>query len=293
MTEILTSRKASFQTEATSKRSTKKKATTQLTFHLSDEMKEKLSMNSDVINEDVAELKLLEIRKIAEALKNIEAINAVENMAVVEFVEAPATPVLAPEVQVDEVYPYLSLAITNQQAVYQVGTSFLHDIENEKRNFGFASLSSQSINRHLMVYGGFINYSTKKPVLVIVKDINCKSLDAYRSNFTAGTLWKWQTNDWGNLCFVDYKELNKYTEELSQVDLKFITTEFVAVVWALSPLNIQDDLNKATLPILGKLDSVTFVIEKGKTKSKNIKKAASYYQCFSIPVKGVLVEDGE
>lgn len=188
-----------------------------------------------------------------------------------------------------DIIPFFSLKLKNSPSIYKTGTTFLKDIANGQKHFGFASMSKYLDDLHLLVYASFINYSLKKPVLVVVKDINDKAFDKYRSNFTQGTLWKWQSHDWGNLCLIDYKQINLYSEEFKHVDLSFITHEFSSVLWALPSGDVQDELHKSSLIILSKINSVTFVIRSGETKNNELKKASAYYQCFDIPVKGILL----
>ncbi len=319
MSELISPKKTSYQRKNLSKSAPRQHGSTvQLTFHVPEGMKEKLDFNlgKESIKEELEELKKIEAMKIADALRKIEAIEAVEQLdiAEVKYIESETTsnkldsieeasivgpsPIIAKEkLHInelnDDVLPYLSLKLKNQQMVYKIGQSFIQDIQAGLKNFAFSTLAERTDDRHLLVYASFINYSLKQPVLVVVKDFKDKSLDKFRANFTSGTLWNWNTKDWGNLCFVDYNEILKYAEEFNTVDLSFITHEFSAVLWTLPEGNIQDELQKATLPILGKLDSVTFIVSKGKTTNKNVKKAATYYQCFSIPVKGILVGEGE
>lgn len=191
---------------------------------------------------------------------------------------------------INAITPYYSLKLKNPASVYKVGTSFLKDISNGKKNFGFSSLAKNSNDIHLLVYGSFINYSLNQSVLIVVKDINDKSLDKYRDNFTKGTLWKWDTHDWGDVCFIDYKQINNYADELKKVDLNLVAHDFAAVLWSLPKDNVQDELQKASLEILSKINSLTLVVANGETKNKDLKKSAAYYQCFDIPLKGILAE---
>jgi hypothetical protein len=192
---------------------------------------------------------------------------------------------------VNDVVPFLTLQLKNSHSVYKVGTTFLNDINKGNKHFGFSSLTKNQNDMHLLVYGSFINFSLKRPVLIVVKDINDPRFDKFRKHFTDGALWKWKTCDWGNLCFIDYKQINEYSEEFNNLDLDFITNEFSAVLWALPDSNIQVELQKASLSILSKISSVTIVACYGKTKTSDLKKSVEYYQCFNIPLKGVLAEE--
>lgn len=273
-------------------------STLQLTFHIPDGMRVKadvvlelskvVNSSLSIKNEPVVELGKPEILVVHEAP---EAAVPLESQSVAADLIAPA----AAEVKIhinelaNDVIPFFSLKLKNSASVYKIGTSYLKDIANGQKHFGFVSMSKQLDDLPLLVYASFINYSLKKPVLIVVKDINDKAFDKFRANFTKGTLWKWQTNDWGNLCFIDYKQINKYTEELKQLDLSFITDEFVSVLWALPSGNVQDELQKSSLNIISKISSVTFVICKGETKNNDFKKSAAYYQCFDIAIKGILI----
>jgi hypothetical protein len=188
----------------------------------------------------------------------------------------------------EEVVPFFSLQLKNSASVYQVGSSFLSDIEKGNKHFGFSNMSKKMDDLHLLVYGSFINYSLKQPVLIIVRDINDAAFDKYRNNFTQGTLWKWKTFDWGNICFIDYEQINLHNEEFNQLDLGFITYDFAAILWALPSKNVQDRLQKASLAILSKISSVTMIANYGETNNKELKNSESYYKCFNIPLKGIL-----
>lgn len=190
---------------------------------------------------------------------------------------------------ISEVIPFFTLKLKNQPTVHKIGTSFLKDISLGHKYFGFTSLTKNLDDLHLLVYGSFINYTLNRPVLIVVRDINDISLDKYRKDFTKGSLWKWNTYDWGNLCFIDHKQIIEHSEELKHLDLSFITHEFAASLWALPEGNVQNEFQKASLTILGKINSVTFVVDRGKTKNKDLNKSVTYYKCFDIAVKGILV----
>lgn len=276
-------------------------STLQLTFHIPEGMK----VSADIVLE-MTKIEKTNVQIIKQAITDIEIPKLVsfedgessalslapisdELLDIVEI--APESVDVKIQVrEVDEaVIPFFSLKLKNSPSVYKIGTTFLKDIEVGKKHFGFAALSKNIDDSHVLVYASFINYSLKKPVLIIVKDINDKAFDQYRGAFTKGTLWKWETHDWGNLCFIDYKQINQCAEEFKHVDLDFISNEFVAVLWALPAGDVQDELQKSSLCVLSKINSVTFVICSGETKSNDLKKSTAYYQCFDIPLKGVLI----
>lgn len=306
MTETILPRRSS------QKRNSSKSMPVQLTFHIPQGMKERLEFkNEDEITDELEAIKNAEVLKIVESIRKIEAIKAVENQARLPENTEFETEAILPKAAFKEtlketleeklykneitsdVYPFLQLQLKNQHMIYSIGASFISDIEKGLKNFAFAMMDQNSLAKTLLVFASHINYSIKKPVLVIVKNFEDPSLDKFRQNFTDGTLWKWKSRDWGNLCFIDYSEIKKCTEDLSKVDLDFICHEFSAVLWEVPARNVQDELQKASLPILGKLDSVTFVISKGETKNKVVKKAAAYFECYGIPLKGVLMSEGE
>lgn len=283
--------------------------TLQLTFHIPEGMKvsadlvlemSQITEPTLLVKDNVVEV-LSEPKVALESAQEIVAKPELTSLASPVVMESELTPVVVestPEVAdvrihikeaSSDIIPFFSLKLKNAPSVYKTGTTFLKDVANGKKHFGFASMSKQLDELHLLVYASFINYSLKKPVLVVVKDLNDKAFDKYRSNFTEGTLWKWQTYDWGDLCLIDYKQINQYAEEFKHLDLSFITEEFVSILWALPSGNVQDELHKSTLVILNKINSVTFVIRSGETKNNDLKKSAAYYQCFDIPVKGILV----
>jgi hypothetical protein len=246
---------------------------------------------------------LVESTDIVQAAEAVETTEIIEGIAAVEAMETGLAidtendlPVLNKvnihinEI-VNDIVPFFSLKLKNAPSIYKTGSTFLKDIANGKKHFGFRALSSQANEIHLLAYASFINYSLKQPVLVVVKDFNDKSFDKYRNNFTTGTLWKWKTKDWGNLCFIDYKQITKHAAEFKHLDIDMITNEFSAVLWSLYGTETEDELQKASLVILGKVNSVTLIVSKGGTKSKDLKKSADYYQCFDIPIKGILVEE--
>lgn len=263
----------------------------QLTFHIPGGLQ--------VHEEMVVEVRIIESSTPPESTGTIE-VSPVQNDEIKTIPVEPEVKKVSfikeaqvvAEDPINTIVPYFSLKLKNTPTVYKIGTSFLKDIEKGQKYFGFTSLSKQLNDLYLLVYASFINYSLKKPVLVVVRDFADISLDPYRSHFTDGTLWNWKTKDWGNLCFVDYKQIIKHSEELKNTDLDLITHEFKAVLWALPAGNVQTELQKSSLVVLDKINSISFVVSAGETKSKDIKKAAEYYQCFHIPVKGVLVEEG-
>lgn len=290
----------------------KRGSTIQLTFHIPESMREKTEVIVEVrtISETVPAkiIRTVEAEEVSQYVEVTAETMATETMAAVaeaepeltlpNITEAKAeteTFKIVGEIQVhveepaNEAFPYFSLNLSNQPDVYKIGTSYLKDISAGHKQFGFTRLTSRMDDLHLLAYGSFINYSLKQPVLLVVRDIDDKSLDKYRSNFTEGTLWKWKTFDWGNLCLIDYKQIVEHSEEFQHIDLNFITHEFAAVLWALPSVNIQDKLQKASLAILGKINSVTFIVGKGGTKSKDLQKSAAYYQCFDIAAKGILL----
>jgi hypothetical protein len=193
--------------------------------------------------------------------------------------------------KLNEINPFISLKLKNPESIYKIGTSYVSDIQKGYKHFGFANLTKQTNDLHLLAYGSFINYSLKKSVLIIVRDLNDKSFDKYRMNFTPGTLWNWRTSEWGNVCLVDYKQIFKHEENFNQMNLELITHEFSAVLWALPAIDVQGELKKAALPVLGKMDCVTFVTRYGDTRNEDLKKSAEYYKCFNISLKGVIAED--
>lgn len=190
----------------------------------------------------------------------------------------------------DEAFPFLNLSIKNQAEVYKIGKSFINDISRGHNQFGFASFVKDGDAGHLLAYGSFINYMLKRPVLVVVKDLNDKSWDKYRKNFSIGTLWKWKSHDWGNLCFIDYNQISLHSDSFNQLDFSVISNEFAATMWAFPVSHLSISLPKNALKILEKIKSITLTISKGKTLALDLKKAISHYQCFDIPVKGILIE---
>lgn len=285
-------------------------STFQLIFHIPEGMKLSakvdldLSRSVEVFAQECAEIvveaevpKVLSIQDINEGAFALEAIHmeiTPPEVVVVPAIESSIhSKIVDISIQVndltDEVIPFFSLELKNAPEVYKVGTFFLKDIANGQKYFGFACMSKKISDIHLLVYASFINYSLKKPVLVIVKDINDKAFDKYRTNFTQGTLWKWKTNDWANLCFVDYSQVRKFSEELKSLDLNSITDEFGSVLWTLGSGDVQDELQNASLNVLRKISSVTFVVCAGETRGDHLKKATAYYQCFDILPKGILI----
>lgn len=200
----------------------------------------------------------------------------------------------APEKAVEEInneiFPFFSLVIKNQAELFRVGTSFVNDIEKGQKQFGFASLSKESNEKHLLAYAGFINFTLKSSVLIVVKDLNDKVWDQYRGNFTAGTLWKWNCSDWGGLCFIDYKQIALHADSFNRADFGEISSRFSSVMWSLPDGELHDFIPQNAISILGKINSVTFVASAGETPMRKLMKMRAYYQCFGIPVKGVLTE---
>lgn len=196
------------------------------------------------------------------------------------------------EEAISEVVPFYSLKLKNSQDVYKVGMSFVKDITNGVKHFGFVTMSNLIDDLHLLVYGSFVNYNLKKPVLIVVKDFNDPAFDLYRHHFTAGTIGRWDTNDWGDLCVIDGKQLNTHSENSRSTDFDYLLEEFTAVFWALPSQDVQNVFNRFGLEVLGKIHSVTYVIQAGETKNTNLNKSTEYYQCFDIAVKGVLIREG-
>lgn len=191
---------------------------------------------------------------------------------------------------VSDVIPFFSFKLSNSPAVNQVGNSYIKDLEKGYKHFAFSSLIKDEEDMSILVYGSFVNYKSRKPVLIVVNDLKHEMFNQYRSNFSKGTLWKWQTHDWGNVCLIDYKQLEKCADDFQKADIDFITHEFQAVFWALPSDNKEApvEIQKVLLPILNKINSVTFITKNGETKTKILKKSADYYNCFNIPVKGIL-----
>ncbi len=187
-----------------------------------------------------------------------------------------------------KVVPFFELRLQNPEAVYKVGHSFLSDIEKGKKHFGFASHVKHGSESMLLVYASFIQHSLKKPVLVVAKDMASSDFDNHRMKFEEGQLLNWKTWEWGDLCFVDHKQLISTEKEFAKTELEFIHNHFSAVLWSLPTCNTNDRFQQVFLSVLGKLNSITMVVEKGATESKAINKTAEYYNCFNVPVKGVL-----
>jgi hypothetical protein len=303
---------ANYQRTEKLKRGNAQESTIQLTFHIPQDMRiraeviiEVRSIPHDSIVDDESYIEL-ESPKKTEALnilefdENCEPIISTSEKIEINSVSVATAEVLSyiGEVKVeiseiiDDVIPFFSLNLKNSESVYKIGTSFLKDISKGHKHFGFISLSKYPDDLHLLVYGSFINYSLKQPVLIVVRDMNDKSLDRYRQNFTEGTLWKWKTIDWGNVCLIDYNQINCHSEEFKNSNLNFITQGFAAVLWALPSGDVQNELQKGSLEILSKINSVTYIVSKGETKNKILKKSAAYYQCFNIPLKGILIGEG-
>lgn len=187
-------------------------------------------------------------------------------------------------------FPLFSLSLNNQSELYKVGRSFVEDIANNKTQFGFASLTDGANDNSLLAYGSFINFTLKRSVLLVVRDLNDKSWDEYRKNFTPGTLWKWNCCDWGDLCLIDYEEIAKHAESFNTFDFNIVADEFAAILWSLPTGDLHKSIPKSAFNILQKINSVTLILNQGKTLGKELKDTIAYYKCFSIPVKGVLVE---
>jgi hypothetical protein len=122
----------------------------------------------------------------------------------------------------------------------------------------------------------------------VVQNLKDKHWDQYRSNFRQGTLWKWKTCDWGNVCLIDYVQIGDHLEDFQNPDLNFIAKEFAAILWSLPKENFQSKIKTTRKNILKEISSITFIVESGKTTLKELKEAESYYQWFEVPVKGIL-----
>lgn len=175
--------------------------------------------------------------------------------------------------------------------MFKIGASFLKDIAIGQKHFGFSYLCNSQLDTHLLAYGCFINYSIKQPVLIVVNDLDEIELDKFRENFTPGTMWKFSTLEWGKICFIDLKQIYHFSEEFNLLNLSQMTKDFDATFWALPNENLKGKMQKVSLSILSEIHSVTLVARYGETKASEIKKIASYYQCFDIPLKGLLTEE--
>lgn len=192
--------------------------------------------------------------------------------------------------KMNEEFPLLSLPIKNQSELYKIGKSFISDIEKGLSVFGFASVSKNDCEKHLLAYGSFIHYTLKRPVLIIVEDLSACSWDKYRKNFSMGSLWSWECSDWSGLCFVDYSQIKKHADRFNFLNFGSVTNEFAAVIWSLPLAPLDNVFPKNAISILEKINSITLLVKKGETLARDLKQVVSYYQSFEIPLKGILTE---
>lgn len=192
----------------------------------------------------------------------------------------------------EEIFPFFSLSIKNQLELVRIGKSFIVDIERGQKVFAFSNLGEGSSDKHLLAFAGFLNFSLKAPVLVVVNSFKNECWDQYKKNFTQGTLWKWNTLDWGNICFVDSEQMNKQADGFNSLDFSIITKEFGAILWSLPSSNVEKKFPKNGISILEKVNSVTFLVNSTKNTIADLKKSVAYYDCFGIRFKGVLRAGG-
>jgi hypothetical protein len=189
-----------------------------------------------------------------------------------------------------EITPFYELKLQNPEAVYKIGHSYLADIEQGKKHFGFSNFKEGSGESHLLVYASFIHQALKKPVLIVVQNLEGNSFDRYRSQLTEGNLLGWKTKDWGDLCFVDYRQLTSSENKFNKTNVELINNQFAAILWAMPKGNARDKFQHIFLTMVGNLNSLTLMLEKGVTTSKEVNKTVEYYKCFNVPIKGMLFD---
>lgn len=193
----------------------------------------------------------------------------------------------------EEIFPFFSLPLKNQAELVRIGKSFIADVERGQKSFGFSSLEEGSTEQHLLAFAGFLNFSLKAPVLMVVSSFKDSCWEQFKDNFTEGTLWKWKTHDWANLCIVDHEQINMHGDSFNSLDFNIITKEFGAILWSLPKSNVEKTFPKNTFSIMEKVNSITFLANKAESSITELKKSVFYYDCFGIKLKGVLTAGNE
>ena len=189
-----------------------------------------------------------------------------------------------------DVVPFLELNIKNAPSVYAITKSYIEDIKQKnKKNFGFTSANTNVSDLILLGIGSCISYSLDNmPVLLVVNNTMSPDWDKYRKNFTPGTIGRWKTYDWGNICLLDYNEILSTSLESPQIDLKIINEEFGSVLWSLPPIEQSENLKQFYISVFKSLDSVAMVIPELPAKFSEVEKIQKFYSSIGVPLKGIL-----
>lgn len=232
--------------------------------------------------------------EVVQTTQEVEIEFKVEEIVVVKATEEVTKETIEPVVEIAEpireIIPFYELKLQNPEAVYKVGNSYLADIEQGKKHFGFASFKEEANDSLLLVYASFIQQALKRPVLIVVKNVEGKSFDRHRTQMSDGNLLGWKTKDWGDLCFVDYRQLITTENKFNKMNIEFINNHFAAVLWSIPKGNAHDKFQQVFLTMVGSLNSLALVLEKGITTSKEVNNTVEYYKCFNVPIKGMLFD---
>jgi hypothetical protein len=232
----------------------------------------------------------IELLKKERALKNGLIFHIPQSLLKIKATIIEKMPSKKEEFEKIDVVPFSEIKMKNTPEVYKVTKSFIRDIEEGKKSFGFLSVGYEMSDLSLLGIASCLSYSrNNSAILLIVKNLGSSEWDKYRKKFNMGNLGDWKTFEWGNLCLIDYKELNS-SQKIHPIDFNFIYSEFDAILWSVPENGKELKQNEIYLDILRSLDSITIQLKLQQVALKELKKIEYHYKSLGIPLKGILRE---
>ncbi len=188
-----------------------------------------------------------------------------------------------------ETIPFNEIELKNKVEILKIAKTFVADIEKGNKIFAFKGISTQDlVDDSLSSVGLTASYlRNNSAVLFFLEDFSRSYISKHRKKMTPGSLGRFKTYEWGNVCIVDLSEDEQSMISVQKLDLEILTNEFDAIFW-----NVGDDskMNKSNLilTLLGISKSWTMVLDQTKAKYREIKKVQKNFENFGITLKGLM-----
>jgi|GEM_PF-707410 len=188
-----------------------------------------------------------------------------------------------------EAIPFNELVLSNKVDILKIAKSFISDIEKDLNIFSFKGIKAKKeVDDSIVSIASTVSYlRNNSSVLLFLENFSHSSVAKYRKKMTPGSLGRFKTYEWGNVCIIDLSESDQSKISIQKIDLEILFNEFDAIFW-----NMGDDENQNNsnlmLTLLGISKSWTMVLNQSKSTYKEIQKAQKHFENFGINLKGIM-----
>lgn len=191
--------------------------------------------------------------------------------------------------------------VKDHQELYKVGTSYYDDFKNGLKSFAFSSPDlGRSQDKAVLALASFFEHNEDVKIGIVSVDIENDFLEATikesdKKTASIGNVVVDYFDHHDKIHLIDFSCIKKNVgpvagiNEVEQV-ISFIVDNYDLIFWSLPSLNTMEQERPFYFPLTRFFDNVSLVIQKGKTKTKELEKLISFYQKYGIKLKGVLYD---